>query len=121
MKFLFKRVDNEFDLDEKRNIIVFGIPSQHVYIMLDRCSCNGCFKIKSHFNKSPLGLSEFKTQCTKCKKGKSYIFNISNKKYQEWFNKFSSGKIDIQKELEKLLTDKKLLEKCQTKIKENNK
>ena len=82
------RTEDLFALTSDGYIIAQDIACQTEYVAEQSCpQCNqkGTLRLVAQINRSFQGLNELVTVCTHCGEKSSYIFDISNDVYQQWW------------------------------------
>lgn len=80
------RTADLFALTTDGYVIAQDIACQHEYIEEQRCpNCGGILMPIAQINRAFQGLNEVVTLCTECSERSSFIFDISNDVYQDWW------------------------------------
>lgn len=80
------RTADLFALTEEGYIIAQDINCQYELVQQQRCSqCNHDLRAIAQINRAFQGLNELVVLCTHCGERYSFIFDISNDVYQDWW------------------------------------
>ncbi len=80
------RTADLFALTEEGYIIAQDINCQYELVQQERCSqCNHNLRAIAQINRAFQGLNELVVLCTNCGERYSFIFDISNDVYQDWW------------------------------------
>lgn len=75
-----------FWLTEEGYIIAHDVTCQHEYVDATPCpQCGSELKVMAHLNRGGQGLSELVAVCRTCHTRTSFVFDISNEVYQQWW------------------------------------